>query len=354
MAVFSNNAVTDKGRILLAESQVGALFVPTKIVMGSGTMPSGSTPRSMTAVATPVVQLSINKKRASDDGKVIIGGMYSNTSITEAFYFRELGLYAQLQLADGSFSEEVLYAYANAGSSADLMAAASSAVIEKQIDLVTYIGSDTQIDLTIESGADIPFTDKGAPSGVATLGDDGKVPAAQLPAMDFDPAGSAAAVQTALSGHTGDNVRHLTAAERTAWNAKADGTATSAHIANTNNPHGVTAAQVGAVPTTRKVNGKALSADITLTAGDVGAAAASHSHGAGDIVSGTLDAGRIPGLAASKITSGTLSVARGGTGQSTLTESVVTKAVRQIYAGTSDMTAGTTALTTGIIYLVYE
>ena len=158
----------------------------------------------------------------------------------------------------------------------------------------------------------------------------------------------------ALAAHEADGVKHVSAAERTAWNAKADGAATSAHIANTNNPHGVTAAQVGAVPTTRKVNGKALSADITLTAGDVGAAAASHSHGAGDIVSGTLDAGRIPGLAASKITSGTLSVARGGTGQSTLTESVVTKAVRQIYAGTSDMTAGTTALTTGIIYLVYE
>ena len=82
----------------------------------------------------------------------------------------------------------------------------------------------------------------------AELGEDGKVPAAQLPAMDFDPAGSAAAVQTALSGHTGDNVRHLTAAERTAWNAKADGASTSAHISNTNNPHGVTAAQVGAVP----------------------------------------------------------------------------------------------------------
>ena len=248
MAVFSNNAVTDKGRILLAESQVGALFVPTKIVMGSGTMPSGSTPRSMTAVATPVVQLSINKKRASDDGKVIIGGIYSNASITEAFYFRELGLYAQLQLVDGSFSEEVLYAYANAGSSADLMAAASSAVIEKQIDLVTYIGSDTQIDLTIESGAYIPFTDKGAPGGVAALGDDGKVPAAQLPAMDFDPAGSAAAVQTALSGHTGDNVRHLTAAERTAWNAKAAG------------DHTHTAAQVGAVAKT----GDTMTGDLTI------------------------------------------------------------------------------------------
>lgn len=75
----------------------------------------------------------------------------------------------------------------------------------------------------------------------------------------------------ALAAHEADGVKHVSAAERTAWNAKADGTATSAHIANTNNPHGVTAAQVGAVPTTRKVNGKALSADVTLTAGDVGA-----------------------------------------------------------------------------------
>ena len=53
---------------------------------------------------------------------------------------------------------------------------------------------------------------------------------------------------TALAAHEADQVKHLTAAERTAWNAKADGAATGAHISNTNNPHGVTAAQVGAVP----------------------------------------------------------------------------------------------------------
>lgn len=53
---------------------------------------------------------------------------------------------------------------------------------------------------------------------------------------------------TALETHEADGVKHVTAAERAAWNAKADGAATGAHISNTNNPHGVTAAQVGAVP----------------------------------------------------------------------------------------------------------
>ena len=72
------------------------------------------------------------------------------------------------------------------------------------------------------------------------------------------------------------------------------------------------------------------------TPAKIGAAAASHKHAATDI------------------TSGTLAVARGGTGQTTLTPAVGTKGVRQIYAGTSDMTAGSTSLTTGVVYFVYE
>lgn len=61
------------------------------------------------------------------------------------------------------------------------------------------------------------------------------------------------------------------------------------HLSARNNPHGVTAAQVGARPSS-----------WTPSAADVGAAAASHNH------------------SAANITSGTLAVARGGTGQSSL------------------------------------
>ena len=64
----------------------------------------------------------------------------------------------------------------------------------------------------------------------------------------------------ALAAHEADGVKHVSAAERTAWNAKADGTATSAHISNTNNPHGVTAAQVGAVAKT----GDTMTGDLTI------------------------------------------------------------------------------------------
>lgn len=56
----------------------------------------------------------------------------------------------------------------------------------------------------------IPTKEKGAASGVATLGVDGKVPTGQLPAMNYAPA-----------AHVDDTVKHVTATERNAWNAKA-------------------------------------------------------------------------------------------------------------------------------------
>jgi len=58
------------------------------------------------------------------------------------------------------------------------------------------------------------------------------------------------------------------------------------------------------------------SASETLS--DIGAAAASHNHAAGDITSGTLAVARIPDISTDKLTSGTLAVARGGTGLTSL------------------------------------
>lgn len=152
MANFQNNAITDNGRTLLSHVQMGAVFTPTKIVLGSGYMPAGKTARTMTAVQTAVATLTISKKERTNDGKFIVGGVYSNQQITEQWYFRELGLYAKAVYSDGTEVAEVLYSYGNAGDTAELMPAyGTGSLVERQIDIVVYIGNDAQVDLTLES-----------------------------------------------------------------------------------------------------------------------------------------------------------------------------------------------------------
>ena len=156
MANFQNNAITEEGIRLRSHVDMGAVFTPTKIVIGSGNIPAGKTAKTMTDVASPVKELAINKKERFPDGKAVFGGAYSNEDITQEFYFRELALYAKAVYPDGTEIEEALYCYGNAGGNAERMDAySSSAVIERQIDIVTFVGNEAQINLTIESGVSV-------------------------------------------------------------------------------------------------------------------------------------------------------------------------------------------------------
>ena len=157
MASF-NNAITENGRLLLAHAQAGAVLIPTRIVVGSGNIPAGQTAASMTAVVSPVKDLTINKKETAPDGKYIIGGVYTNADVATAFYFRELAVFMRAEYRDenGNVTRnvaEVLYSYGNSGITADYMPEYStSTVVEKQIDLVVWVGNTATVDLTIASG----------------------------------------------------------------------------------------------------------------------------------------------------------------------------------------------------------
>ena len=117
----------------------------------------------------------------------------------------------------------------------------------------------------------IPASEKGTAGGVATLGDNGKVPTGQLPAMDYAPS-----------------------------------THASQHGSGGSDP---------------------------ITPAAIGAAAASHNQAASTITAGTFAATDVKAMNGTDYT---------------------TARVRNIKASTTDLTAGSSSLSNGDIYLVYE
>ena len=126
--------------------------------------------------------------------------------------------------------------------------------------------------------------------------------------------------------------------------------------------HTHTAANVGAVPTSRTVNGKALSTDITLSASDVGARPSSWTPSVSDVgavptsrtVNGKALSANIT-LAASDVGAAPASHTSDSTVHVTAEEKAAwnAKADAPSY-GTEDLKAGTSSLETGKLYFVYE
>lgn len=116
----------------------------------------------------------------------------------------------------------------------------------------------------------------------------------EVQACDFDGAVESSSEFTALQEALGDVAKF------------------SGHLTDYSNPHQVTAEQANAVPTERTVNGKPLSADITLNATDVGALPSTEKGQPNGLA--TLDAEG--NLVQSHAAGFELSVAQGGTGAS--------------------------------------
>ena len=109
----------------------------------------------------------------------------------------------------------------------------------------------------------IPTSQKGAASGVATLGSDGKVPTSQLPSYVDDVLEYSAKTSFPTTGESGKIYVDLATNKTYRWSGSAyveisasivigtttgtalDGKVGNDHIANTGNPHGVTKTQVG-------------------------------------------------------------------------------------------------------------
>ena len=196
----------------------------------------------------------------------------------------------------------------------DLPAAVSALANEKQDKLTgaqgqivgfgpdgKAVAQDKPTYAASEVGA-IPTTEKGAANGVATLGADGKVPSAQLPAMDYVPTSE----KGAANGVATLGADRKIPAEQLPTMDYAAKTHASQHGSGGSDP---------------------------ITPASIGAAAASHNQAASTITAGTFAATGVKAMNGTDYT---------------------TARVRNIQASTTDLTAGSSSLSNGDIYLVYE
>lgn len=228
--------ITTAGEGLLARASAGEGLTLTEVWVGKGAVESAGAAKALTALLDPVAKAT-STTPAVAGGQISMLVEYRNDmggGLEEGFTLSEFGVMAKV----GDDAPTLLY-YAALGDRAQPVPPIAEGLDVHRFPVAIGVTGEVEVSLEYPAGVwvtheeleeamagidlsgYIKATEKGQPGGVATLGPDGKVPGEQLPKMDYDPAGSAAAVQETLTNH----------------------------INNKNNPHKVTAAQVGAAST---------------------------------------------------------------------------------------------------------
>lgn len=217
-----NMVLTASGAELLAGAIVGTELTFTAIVLGDGVYDGAETDAA--ALASERLRLPITSIRRQGNAVSLRAAMrYEDAG--EGFVWRELGVLAR----DPAGGADVLYSYANSGNQADTIPAAGAAtVLEKIINVKALVASAASVTAVVDSSlvyltqVDLDAHDADPGANPAAIGAhdenpeahdlrflgkadlvDGKVPAEQLPAMEYEPLGSVAAHDRDPMAHDG-------------------------------------------------------------------------------------------------------------------------------------------------------
>lgn len=259
--------LTASGKNLLLRALAGETITFTKIQLGNGT---AQDPAEATGLANPIITVELSKIVVGTE-YVTLTAQFSNSSITSGFHITEAGFFAK---DPDDSTKEILYALGNEDeSSADYVPDKGNRILEMQFDALIFIGDAENVSAAISSSLvyaskedfDKHTADKNNPHSVTKQQVGlGNVP--NLAPSDQVPIFTGAT--TLANIVSGEKASTLFGKIKLAISKLID------HLNNRSNPHNTTAAQVGA-------------------------AAKSHTHNAQDINAGTL------------------SVLRGGTGRTT-------------------------------------
>lgn len=135
MADFANQTITVAGRKMLATALAEKRIIHFRTVaIGDGQAPEA--PENLTALVSPLFELGVGQvyKLPEEPGVWCVSASFVATSDKGNFYCREAGIYATFEDEEDTPETRVLFAYLNAGETADYIRSVS-AKSKTQIDL---------------------------------------------------------------------------------------------------------------------------------------------------------------------------------------------------------------------------
>ena len=243
---FTAPKFTNAGRQLQTRVIAGDTLTFTVIKLGDGTMTTEPI-AALTDLIHGIITLPVHEVRRNAD-YADVTGVFQNAGLSSGFYWREIGIFAADPDYPNDRSHDILYCYQNAAELAEYIPSASSAVIEKIIRVACVVGDAENVTVGLASQAyakaeDLQALEEQHSKDVERIND-------ALDAIDptkitakAEPA-DADGVLLADSEAAGGLKRLLWSSVKTALGKLF-------------------------VPLARKVNGKAMSSDVTLTGDDI-------------------------------------------------------------------------------------
>ena len=312
--------LTSAGRNILLRALAGETINFTKVQLGNG---PAQPPETATGLQNPLltaVITDIDIGDGDDAGYAILTATLNNESVSTGFHITEAGFFVEDPDDD---TQEILYAIGNEDeSSADFVPSSSSRILEMQYDMFIYIGDAENVTAAISSSL-VYATKEALDTHTAARNNPHQVTAAQVGLGNVPNKATNDQTPTYNEAAT---LADLTSGETlsTAFGKiKKAVSSLISHLSLKNNPHNVTAAQAGAAPSNHTHAASAINSGTLAPArGGTGLSSPTSGgllKGKGDdpveLVTGT---GALYSETAGNPQFGTLPIAMGGTGQTTL------------------------------------
>lgn len=227
MNQWANTVLTDKGTALLAKLTQGNTLSITRAVTGAGFVTPGLLAKQ-TEVTDPKQELSFRPVSYPETGKCAIPTALTNDSLETGYEATQVGIYA-MDPDDG----EILLFISQAPD------AQSGTIIPSKTEMPGYAaewtfylayGQADMVNVTVDQAGAVSRAEfEERMEKCATLGEDGKVPEEQLPDTTYIP------------------VTSEVPADSDIWIDPNETAIEESHVTDRNNPHGVTAEQIGAL-----------------------------------------------------------------------------------------------------------